>query len=183
MYIGIDPDTKDTAVAAIDYHNKIVGIWAIKRRDKLTKEEGVVSMSVPINAFFKQVAFTNIDHIALESQEIYTGAGKYNTKNHASMLILAQVTGIILSNLIRLEIWKEDISLVRPKTWKRSVPKPIHQKRTYEAMGLLYREKNGYSIPVIDYDFLGKKQLNPGDWKHAGDALGLALWASKQVTK
>ena len=61
--------------------------------------------------------------------------------------------------------------MAAPDDAKGTVPKPIHQARTYRRMGWDCERLKSYSVPKTPgYD------IDPGAWKHVGDALGLALW-------
>lgn len=124
------------------------------------------------------------EHVAIESQQIYT-TGPYKTKRPDDILVLASVSGVILSLLQRLSTPKTKFHLPQPQAWKGSTPKEVHQARLYHKLGWGYIQKTDYAVPEhppasLAVDLGGRKVLE-GDWKHLGDALGLAKWVGEQA--
>jgi len=89
------------------------------------------------------------------------------TPNVNSLIRLAASTGW-------LACLAGDIArLVTPQEWKGTVPKNIHQARTYSRFGWEYKQGKSYSYPVGVFP-----EINRSLWSDMGDSLGLALYAS-----
>ena len=78
----------------------------------------------------------------------------------------------------------------RPGEWKGQVPKQINQMRAFKKLGIPAqtrgKKETGYCVPDLKHlchihaDQIVQGPLNLGDWKHVGDAVGLALWAREK---
>lgn len=120
------------------------------------------------------------DVVVVEGQEIsYTARSGGNPR---SILFLATTAGGWLSQASDLATGK--VLFPTPQKWKGTVPKRIHQSRIYKKLGIpsevVGKDKNAYARPVSTPDVLGANELNKADWKHVGDAAGLALWGLEQ---
>ena len=181
LFIGADPDLHTSALAAVDSDGHVVALEVFRSKGE-TGREAVVEMAKIIAAFGNQVAFDD-QVIAVESQEIYRGAGqKADTKNPDDLLCLATVSGVLLGMLQGFH--KTKIAyLPKPKEWKGDVPKAIHQARTCTKLEWGYKQFKDHCVPT---DFPDNtllhvldiiEKIRQSDWKHVLDAIGLALWA------
>lgn len=192
-YIGCDPDTHNTALAVIDADGMPVAVYVIKTAPARNEDAAVGMVRAVAAMFFDKVSVGNllpeanagIAAVAVEGQEIYHGvAGR--TKNTKSILSLGPVSGAVLAcSSLR---WPEaHLYFPQPKAWKGQVPKGPHQARTFGKMGMTFKQvkssDGGYCYPLpgqADH-VLGGGALTQGQWKHAADAFGLALYA-REIT-
>ena len=177
LYIGIDPDMHCQAFACIDEDDNVVWVQVLKIPRKLKGEEA-------LEALCRQHTLDNFPfmssdpHVcATESQQYYAG-----DKVPAQALIsLATASGIVMG-FLESNIMCDRQYLVKPKKWKGTVPKHIHQARTLKSIGIDYEKTSGkspYCYPVGDI-CNRFPHLKKGDWKHISDAIGLAVYAKKQ---
>lgn len=183
IYIGIDPDLHRTGVAVIsEVNGEVIGFapHCLKVSTDMRAEDAAIAMGRQLRVFFNGANDT-IDAagggvVAIEGQEIaYTGR---SGKNPRSVLHLAWVSGAVIAaaHYHKIYLWA-------PAKWKGTSPKHIHQARTYKQFGWGARKhgsgKECYCQPVGDdvKDLEKECGINPGDWKHVGDAMGLALKA------
>jgi hypothetical protein len=181
-YVGVDPDTKSTAIALLKYCEHSLSILpcsglVVSANDR----DGMISAL----GFYSAVAPTHPNScLVVESQHISYS----QTKDPNSIVPLAQVAGACAGLLGRQY---SEIRMPEPSEWKGSVPKAIHQARVATCLGWGYETrgnppKNGYVVPHpgcvagLSMDCFPPRTLsrfNPGAWKHLMDAFGLALWA------
>lgn len=112
-------------------------------------------------------------YLAVEGQEFLTN----NNARHEDIGLLACVTGAAIGAARRGVVLSP-----KPVQWKGNVPKHIHHARIARDLGFEIEirggTERGYGVPK---DPKIQKMLPlASDWKHAMDALGLALWAKKQ---
>lgn len=119
--------------------------------------------------------------VCVEGQElVYTARSGANPRDLA---ILANVSGALISEASHET---NNILLPSPAEWKKQVPKAIHQARIYTTIGWEFEsvgkdKKRGYCRPTsVPADLITGK-INKSDWKHIGDAIGLAQWASTKI--
>ncbi len=166
LVLGIDPDTRNTGWALATKH-KLIAVGVI-RGDGTVESMFVAAHGVPVQR--------DMDLIGVEGQEIHHG-GKAPPHD---IIKLAQFAGVIGAAL--KGIYCCPLEIPKPSEWKKQVPKPIHQRRSYTAYGLRCDEAAGYCYPVGDLSAIeGASALNQGDWKHVGDAIGLARWGADRV--
>lgn len=184
IYLGCDPDTHSTGMAAVDEHGRVLGVWCIKAKGK-TEGQAVVAMSRAFDAFLPKIYATDdldwhsLDAVAVEFPEIVYSARE--GKNPRNIITLTAVAGVCLGRIVASTYFKCNHYFPRPREWKGSVPKHIHQARTCKHLGWAYevhgKDQGRYCQPSDPPKLLGDDTLNPGDWKHIMDAIGLALWA------
>jgi Holliday junction resolvasome RuvABC endonuclease subunit len=169
IFIGIDPDLHNLSWAAIDTTRTVVAVQVISISRTYKGWAAVVKMIQAIEKT-SPLAFTIPNYsgpsrTVLESQQIYFGKSKASPE---SILMLAHLTGAIHAKVLS----QNKISaLVKPRQWKGSVPKAIHQERILKQVGWRSKRTQGYCYPTnAPFD------LKVSQWKHAVDAIGLALY-------
>lgn len=116
--------------------------------------------------------------LVVEAMRVRQGAGA-ETKNPQSLVDIS-AAGSLVSGLFCSALQVCEVVYVEPSVWKGSVPKPIHQARTYSRLDWGYKQLKEYSRPVAP-EVSKQHGLRASDWKHVGDALGLGLWAVDQI--
>ena len=177
--VGIDPDTKTSAIALMEDGQL--------KEVKIIKGNGLQAQVKGLGEFLGEGGFEyhRYKHYVIESQQIYAGG----TKNPGSILKLAHVAGGLLG-VVSESGWLDRFSFPTPREWKGSVPKQIHQARILSRLGWEYKKsgtvKAGYCYPVgtvfkeAKQNIEGAQGLKRTDWKHLVDAIGLAMWGEKQ---
>ena len=170
-YIGIDPDLHNLGLAIVDAEGDVAHVEVIRVPKSYVGELAVQKMIYELSGRIAvlSMSFPPDDLKAvIEGQQIYSGTGQARPD---SLLLLAQVAGAAAAVLA-----PHCTSLVipRPRKWKGSVPKPIHQARVLGRMGWAYKKGQVYTIPTNPPKHLTK--LKPEEWKHVVDAIGLAQW-------
>lgn len=177
IFIGIDPDTKNTAVAVASKH-KLLAVAVIKPFKFDSADTPAVAMA---RAVWKQLeffckTFGTLGGVVIEGQQIKHGSNA----PPADILQLALVAGACLGVVGGLDV---PLLVPTPHEWKGNTPKPINQMRTFRAFGLEAEQRSEYCVPLDSpalANVLGAKDVNHGDWKHLGDAAGLALWGARR---
>ncbi len=171
-FIGIDPGTHDTAIAFLDHNGQLLKAQCLHVDAKIKGVEAVVAMIFKIPMY---ISSGDVCVFTVENQEIsYTAKQGGNPR---SMIPLAQVAGAFIGLAARSNAHAAYFPM--PQEWKGSTPKHINQKRTFDKLGIpcvTTSGKNPYCHPVD----LVPWGLLKGDWEHAADAAGLALWGKEQ---
>lgn len=171
---GIDPDTTNTAICFGTKH-KLLGVYTISV-EKKPGGKNKLAMIAEIGYRLPELIRTWLpDVLVVEGQAIHL-KGKAPPSD---MLAVAQVAGAA-AGCVR---YSSKLLIPEPHEWKGSVPKPIHQMRTYRAFGLVAEQRSDYAYPLLGQaEFIeGARDVEPSDWKHLGDAAGMVLWGAKQV--
>ena len=176
--LGIDPDTKDCAVAAWNVNGPFAAqvIHVIRRK---TKRQSQVRMAAALAGTDPDpdLSGLNVTTIAIEGQQIDKRLARSK-----DLFTLAHVTGSAISWCT--EWWgMAEILVPTPYEWKRGVAKHAHQARLYHELDWGYtivgNGTNKYARPLnIPIRF---RHITDGQWKHVGDALLLARWAYEQA--
>lgn len=168
LVLGVDPDTRNTGWALATKH-KLIAVGVARGDGTLESMFNAVHCIPPVR---------DIDLIVVEGQEIHHG-GKAPPHD---IIKLAQFAGAIGAAL--MGVFCCSLVIPKPSEWKKQVPKPIHQRRSYTAYGLRCDEAAGYCYPIADEAMRavsGAYLLNQSDWKHVGDAIGLARWGADRA--
>lgn len=204
LYYGIDPDLHTAAIAGIvhfpaSYPNAGLwpfGAWVVKSKgDKAG--DAVLSMT---DAFIDFIHLTQLlpqirtpydpwPCFVIEHQDVtYTGK---SGKNPQDTLNLSTAAGAMLAAL--RTVWhdpRNTFMLPSPKKWKQQQPKHINQGRTFDRFGWTDREirgtkKDRYVFPhdVHTSALMGRDTWTMQDWKHLGDAFGLARYGAEHGTR
>lgn len=178
FFIGVDPDTQTPAVAVIDKEGQPNKIWVGKSGKP--KAVGLHAVRRWCNQIDEEVELRVLlglrSVIAIEVPEVsYTAKMGRNPRDLMPLGMISSAFACYFQT-DRSSSSPRPILFPYPSQWKGQVPKAVHQARIYTRLGWEYKrhggDKTGYCAPI--HDRFGIKQ---GDWKHAGDALGLALWA------
>lgn len=196
-YAGLDPDLHTSAFAVIDETCTLVHLDITKLNNNFKAERAVVNQNslifdllatagktLPVS---ENGSFTvAIACWAVESQSVtYTGR---SGKNPQDMIPVAQVAGAwccVLAGWADTPVKRQ--LFPKPQAWKGSVPKQIHQARICKEMGWEYQKRGsrtngGYCLPVLPPDskwHAFTEAHGVTGWKHAMDAIGLALFAKE----
>jgi Crossover junction endodeoxyribonuclease RuvC len=166
LFLGVDPGVRLSAFALVNDQCKLIRVGVVKTSDPDEPFRGMA------RAFAAAIeSFPDLHSAAVEGQEVYAGGVR------ESIVQLAQTAGAI-GALLALTI--DTVLLPEPKRWKGQVPKEINQARSLSRVGIQHVVGSSYCYPAgcaASAQVGGLAQLNRGDWKHVGDAVGLALWA------
>lgn len=186
-FIGADPDLQTLSLATVDENSVLCEVMVIKNLKGLKGREAAVELIGQLvhHGYSMPCLSHPVAAMAVESQEIaYTAQSGANPR---SLLTLAPISGALV--FIAHCADAERVYLPAPQKWKGSVQKIDHHRRIFKRIDWEYEEKSGYCCPVPGYEkdldfvkcFNGK--LNPGDWKHITDSVGLALYAKAEYEK
>jgi len=168
--LGVDPDSTHTAWAIISGDDaQAVGVWK-------TKRSGAATTVRQLSMAMEEILGESFDLVVVEGQQYHHG----NSTPAKDLIKLAQISGGIAGLFMAGPGSK--VVIPEPFEWKKTVKKTIHQTRTYRGLGLLSQVGAGYAYPTGCAGLAkvrGAGALNMGDWKHVGDALGLAAYGSR----
>jgi len=181
--LGIDPDLHNTAAAIVGtsgvYDVKVFSIEKKYKGERAVAEITIQLVNDLSQWLWKITHSITISAVVVEGQKIYS----YTKADHTAIIHLAQVAGVALGAAyggVRSPSTK--LYLPAPSDWKGSVPKHIHQARVLKKMGIPFEVTNGkepYCVPVSAPALhVGRKS----NWKHAVDAIGLAVWGVEKET-
>lgn len=167
LTIGVDPDCDTTAWAIADKKSvRAVGIIRGGLRELVVGLEAAVVNTALMRA-------------VVEGQKIYPGS-KVAPNDIVKLARFAGFSAGILA------VTSLPVLIPMPFDWKGQATKDVNQGRTFSHYGILYEVRGGrdaYCVPSGCAKFAqirGAAALNAGDWKHVGDAVGLALWGARQ---
>lgn len=103
---------------------------------------------------------TPIGLLVVEKPQVYAAA--HQKGDQADIVDLAIVVGALVATIPATEV-----RTPRPAEWKGQVPKPIHNRRTWDALSPAERE-------TIE-------EVAPGLLHNVLDAIGLGLWAVRRT--
>jgi hypothetical protein len=180
---GIDPDLTTPAVAVIDTDNHVYAVDCI--RVKRTRgEDPWIALNAALSDYFKDIAARWLPSLpltprvlAVEGQEMYM----HGAARKQDIAKLAFSAGMVAGRFCR-EFPSANLLVPLPKAWKGGQPKEINQARTCRHFGWGVDPAKGYVVPVEERVLFPQRGFRRSDWKHGLDALGIALWASKQST-
>ena len=170
--IGFDPDTHNAAWAA-------VGTSGILRVG-LFRGKDATEVAQTIGAYEGFEASAAPPTVVIENQTAYlVGENKATPRD---LIELSFVAGAFVAHFPRSTVYRP-----RPAAWKGQVPKDVHQRRILDGLGLRSTVKgtgrNAYCIPDDPSHISGSQTLDPKDWKHVVDAIGLAVWGLAEAKK
>jgi hypothetical protein len=186
-FIGADPDLQTLSLVAVDENSVLREVLVIKNLKGLTGRPASVELIGQLMTCGCPSRWLSdpLGAMAVESQEIAYSAR--SGANPRDLLLIAPISGALVAVGKLLEA--EEAYLPTPQAWKGSVKKWVHHRRIFTKMGWECQEKKGYCCPAPGYEekldyikcFNGK--INPGDWKHITDSVGLALYAKAEYDK
>lgn len=186
MYIGIDPDLHTCPIAVVNKDGKPVYLDITRIPASLHNQEAVTAMSKALCTAARSLSQWLHDQpyaaegFVVEAQEVvYTAK---TGKNPRDIVLLAGVAGAALAAMsFALGVPGK---YVVPVSWKGTRPKQVHQAQICLRLGWEYelrgKKEDGYAVPKEPPKMDGGK-INTGDWKHAMDAIGLALWLREEM--
>lgn len=166
--IGIDPGSKSTGYACVEktatgFHVHALGAITISKGFKGAK--AVQEMIAALQDLPELLPVDKPFLLCAEGQEVYRGRGNADP---AGLIMIAQVTGAAAGIL---RPFAQDLIIPRPREWKQSVPKPIHQARILSKLGWDYKKNQGQAYPTNSpFD------LKVSEYFDAVDAAGLAIF-------
>lgn len=170
--IGIDPDSKDMAIAAWNDDGPVsAGVVHVS---------GSASNYQMIDALARERLvwpLGEVSTIAIEGQQ---RDGRKTGKG--DLFKLAHMTGAV-ALWIRQQFPRARLLIPTPERWKGQLPKAVMQARLYDQFGWGYEmigagKPADYARPIVPPKHF--HHITDGQWKHVGDALLLARWAYLQ---
>lgn len=188
--MAFDPDLHSTAGALVtwDPDSMEVGIQSLRMftvPKELKGQQACALMCATLATQARNWAIQIKDQfpvgiVVAEGQTIHR-----ETKNWDSITALGPVAGACLAATLPYVSDSESLkaSVPTPKEWTSGVPKHVRQARMWRALGLDYETKGGkgggqYAVPPEEH----RHGFHVGQWKHLGDAVGLALWGIREIT-
>ena len=183
-FLGVDPDLHTTGIAEVSDTGQLLRVSVARVGKEYKGRAAAEEMTrVVFGALGEISSQCDMDHIhaAVESQEIVSTSRR--GANPCDLLDLAYVTGAAAAALYFHRVW-----MPKPQKWKGSVPKKIHQARTFiKAGGATYEMKGGKDPYVVPLTWITPaprcEGLKKSDWKHVMDAIGLAYWAKEEYER
>ena len=177
-FAGIDPDMHCLPYVVLEDREDgskptIADIQILRVSEKVKSQQAVTIMAHQL-MFGLNPRETAAS--AVEAQEIY----RNKTPNPKSILLLGNVAGAALA---AMAVAGQVVYFPEPKEWKKQVPKAIHQGRTYSKLGIGHTrvgDERGYCLPEESWRSMFFPHVKKSDWKHVGDAVGLALYAREK---
>lgn len=124
--------------------------------------------------------------VVVEGMRIWRGAGDASTKNPQSLVDLSFCGGMAAA--AAKESWELDEHykapglVVEAHQWKGSLAKPIVHSRLLKLLDWPKESLKTYCRPAhTELGLTYASRVNPGDWKHIMDAVGIAKWARDQL--
>lgn len=188
IFAGIDPDLHTTGLAFIADHLGREPYLIYACRVKATKNkqhQAVIDMAKALRDHFldKEYVPSKCTGFAVEAQEMYLG----KTRDPRSIMLLGNAAGCALQEMIG-QYPAAYGRFPRPAEWKGQVPKHVKQKRGFDKLGIDCQIKgnmtkdSAYYVPtrLTGMEHAHIESMSYGDWKHVGDAVGLALWVREE---
>jgi len=187
--IGIDPEVKTPGVAFVKSSSGPssppevlrvdsikVDIGSAKGQDRLLRTLDAALDYLSDNE--ASLARLEPDILVCEGQEIHRGS----SAPPGDILTLG-VSGGLLAGVFAQALLPDKVLLPKPSQWKGRVPKAVHQASICRRLDWAYSKRSGYCVPDPPRgSAVRESPINPGDWKHVLDAVGLALHGLSQVS-
>lgn len=126
----------------------------------------------------RKIAFEKLcDYIVIEGQKNVHGTARKD--DILNLAVSAGMCAVFADSLMGHPY--SQVLIPNPHTWKGDAHKHVHQARLCKKLGWKYTkrgssDKTKYCVPSEhDIEHVGE-DVNPGDWKHILDAVGLALY-------
>jgi len=172
--MGVDPDCSTTAWAVLDAkEGKFTGLGVVR------SEGGPLAQVATAHSNMDVLAAARFaDRIVLEGQEARYGS----TPNFQSIVGLAFAAG----GFAALAPTKTEVAM--PHRWTGGIPKVIRHRRLWAKLGLdpvNLKVNKDYARPIkrggMPETVPWPKDVRASDWKHIGDAMGLALYYGESI--
>lgn len=177
MFIGIDPDLHDLAIGYwLNGKPSHAEVIHVVRRKGRVKQAAVLDMVKAMWALPSMMP-PSMRAVAIEAQTLRRMGPKQH-KRPEDIVVLGNVAGAALG-MLALSVPKDRLLFPTPEEWKGSVPKAVMQARLYTDLDWGYEMVGeDYARPMRPPSAFNN--ISAGQWKHVGDALLLARWASEQ---
>lgn len=197
--IGVDPDSTTTALATVvvdDLGRILLHDVAIIR----TESFDLCAVGLGISDYLERTgtllgglipggSLEDVDPVLLtvEEPQIYAGV---RTKPQ-DIAKLGMVTGAVMgASSASDHLLILDSITVLPAKWKGQLPKRVSQARSWRKLDIpcdvAGKDERAYCVPNLLGSPLSlvaeRKKILKSDWRHLGDALGIALWRLEQKT-
>lgn len=192
-HLGIDPDLQRPALAVV--RGRDIVLVACPKTSGTKQQAAVLELASEamhwMDTACEELAFAghhfpSMATVTVEAQKVYWGSG--STKNPQDIVVLAAAAGVMLNAAVAR--WPHaDADFPLPETWKKGVPKHIHQARVLSRLGVSYQKAGGksdpYCVPLWPEGKrpIGAEGLNKSDWKHVVDAIGLAVYGQERTRR
>lgn len=175
VVVGVDPGSDRFGIAIVK-DGVPIGVRAIKIKNK-SAARCIKEMVAPLELFFEDAA-DEVDLVVVEGQHFHHSS----PASPENIIKLAQIAGGFAGICAAKSTAR--LLLPEPDAWKGQTKKPINQARTFNHYGISYARGKEYCWPTGCANatrIAGYGQLNRGDWKEVGDALGLARYGETQL--
>ena len=175
-YMGIDPDMRVYSSAIVKVDEGGISLLRVYcgRGARGASPRELLNLAASMTC----VPNERVDALAVEIPDARY-AGRTNAARVQDLVLLAAMAGALSRDK------SPDVRFVYPSEWKGQVPKDIHQRRTWDKLGVRYAMAGGrekYPVPVLpDSKVLGT--FGRSDWKDISDSVGLALWMAETGVK
>lgn len=172
IWLGVDPDTQHTGICLYSADPKYYIVGIIRTPSGLVGTEAIIAQAKGAQQFFLYL-FAN--YLSTEFGLVVERQTKFHHRKSRpeALLKLALVSGVWLGQANRFA----RIFLPEPVEWKGQIPKEIHHRRVMKEADLSYQMDRDHIVPTNIPSFC---KILTSDWTHIIDAIGLAIWASKQ---
>jgi len=186
IFLGVDPDLHCTAIGAW-VQDKPFGAWVVEtpKIKGRVEQTAVLDMVWAIKESFPLFSKSDVTETiwAVEAQTLHV-TGLKQHKRPQDIVTLGNVGGAVLQFIAGHCKSSDNLLFPTAKEWKGQIPKAVMQARFYQELGWGYqimgknksRPNGEYSLPRRVPS--GLSYLKKAHWKHVGDALMLAKWAS-----
>ncbi len=190
LSIGVDPDLHATAMALVrGVEGGLAQVQAVHvfRGEKTFKgHDAILDMidellMVPDVLHHWGVDPQAIVRVAIERPSLVRRVGVRKHARPDDIVNLTMVAGAAAFSL-QASLDRGTLFLPHPSEWKGQVPKRVHQARMWRSLHVTYElrgsDTNGYVVPMGLLQSCNIER--DSEWKHASDAVGLALWGLEQ---
>lgn len=179
--LAVDPDAKTVGVCAwkvgepepswvATTHAKSAGVM---HAASLYQE--VYNVTCEAESLFPELTYL----VVVEAMRIRQ-VGESRTKNPQSLVDLSFLSGLSVGAVIDATS-AVSVLPVEPHYWKGGLSKVIHHKQIMAKIGWESVGMKGYARPKDIGGTTKVGKINPGDWKHVMDGVGLARWGVMQI--
>lgn len=181
--VGVDPDLRNTAVAAVDLRTgslEYVGCTNVGKH--IYGQQCAISTYLGVQAM--GLAFRR-PLIGVEGQRIRgatRGSKKIDPQSIVDLAACAGAAGAAVYQTLSRSATPE-LAVVEPMTWAGTTDKMIRHRRLCRDLGWECRETKSYVYPVFEGGTppcRGNVTSN-AHWKHVLDAIGIARWLAREV--
>jgi hypothetical protein len=170
IYVGFDPGTRHSGIAAV----KDGVVLSVASVNATNEEQACERVAHKLPHFINRLL--HIDKsifVVIESQEYRK---ERSEGNPAQLFTVAHVAGAAYGAVACVGV---PSMFVAPMTWKGSVPKLQHHRRTLTRLGWSWTETDGklpYCVPAVLPLVGGYETISKSSWPDVIDAIGMALW-------